>query len=254
LQRPAEVHAAIRIRLAARQHRSHPVVDVLVPSPVHRTGSAFQDLAGRADVECLFQRLRHAGAGPHYVCPSDYSGINRSGTGAGWNLSSYNVNGQVFFGNWPALGNTFQDGTSNTIFFVEHLALCRNPSGGNSATDGRSVWPAVNLTTGDPIVYWPGAATTTSFPGFPGFGIQYPTAMIPDPANGNVLSWKGPQVAPTMGPTGTCDPTTASSGHTGGVQVCLGDGSVRSVPETISLRTWNAALTPNSGDLIGSDW
>src|SRR5262249_6614008 len=89
-----------------------------------------------------------------YICPADYSGITPGGTAAGWNLSSYNVNGQVFFGQYPELGKSFPDGTSNTVMYVEHLALCRDPNGGNNATNGRSVWPAVNLTTGDSIVYW----------------------------------------------------------------------------------------------------
>jgi hypothetical protein len=189
-----------------------------------------------------------------YICPADYSGVGVSGQGAGWNLSSYDVNGQVFFPQYPELGHSFSDGTSNTVLFVEHLALCRNPSGGNSATDGRNVWPAVNLTTGDPIVYWPGEATTTSYPGFPGFAIQYPTSQVPDPSNGNAPSWKVPEVGPSLGGTGTCDPTTANGGHPGGVVVGMGDGATRLVSPSVSLRTWNAALTPAGGEVLGSDW
>ena len=192
-----------------------------------------------------------------YVCPSDASGIGPDGTGGGggpWNLSSYNQNGQVFFGQYPDIARTFQDGTSNTVMYVEHLALCRNPFGGASATDGRSVWPGVNLTTGDSIVYWTGETTTTTFPGFPGIATQYPTAMVPDPNNGNVASWKQPQGAPTLGTSGTCDPTTASSGHSGGVLAGLGDGSVRLVSGSVTLKTWNAALTPAGGEILGSDW
>ena len=189
-----------------------------------------------------------------YLCPDDYSGILPNGTGAGWNLNSYNVNGQVFFlTQYPRLA-IFSDGTSNTVMYTEHLSLCRNPAGGNSTTDGRSVWPAVNVTTGDPIIYWPGCATTATFPGFPGFAAQYPTAQVPDPANGNLPSWKAPQSNPTLGPTGNCDPLTASGGHTNAVLVALGDGSVRGVSPTISLRTWNAALTPRKGDLVGDDF
>jgi prepilin-type N-terminal cleavage/methylation domain-containing protein len=189
-----------------------------------------------------------------YICPADYSGISSVGMGAGWNLASYNVNGQVFYGEYPELGRSFPDGTSNTVMFLEHLALCRSPAGGNNATNGRVVWPAVNLTTGDAIVYWTGAATTTSFPGLPGFALQYPTAMIPDPANGNVSSWKLPQVAPTLGASGTCDPTTGSGAHPGVVVVGLADGSVRMVFPSITLRTWNAALTPAGGETLGIDW
>ena len=189
-----------------------------------------------------------------FVCPSDASGVTPAGTGAGWNLASYNVNGQVFLGQYPALGRSFSDGTSNTVMYVEHIALCRNPAGGNSATDGRSVWPAVNLTTGDPIVYWTGEATTTTFPGFPGFAAQYPTSMTPDAANGNAMEWKTPQAQPSLGTSGTCDPTTANGGHAAGVLVGLGDGSVRLVSAGITQRTWNAVLTPAGGEVLGADW
>lgn len=188
-----------------------------------------------------------------FICPSDASGIIH-GLGAGWNLASYNVNGQVHFGQWPSLKKTFRDGTSNTVFYVEHIALCRNPAGGNNATDGRVVWPAVNLTTGDPIVYWTGANTTNSFPGFPGFGTQYSTSKIPDPLNGNALSWKLPQANPTLGPNGSCDPTTANGGHPGVVNITLADASTRIIDPRMTLKTWNSALTPDKEDPLGSDW
>jgi prepilin-type N-terminal cleavage/methylation domain-containing protein len=190
-----------------------------------------------------------------YICPSDST--NSDGVGAGWNVGSYSVNGMVFAaGLYPSIASSFPDGTSNTVLFVEHIALCPNPAGGNSATAGRNVWPAANLTTGDPVVYWPGEATTGSPAGMGAgmFAIQYPTAQIPDPANNNVMSWKVPQVSPTLGPSGTCDPTTASAQHTGVVLVGMGDGSVRSVAASISLRTWNAALSPAGGEVLGSDW
>jgi len=189
-----------------------------------------------------------------YVCPSDPS--NQNGGGAGYNLNSYNVNGMLFCtGTYPSLNNTFTDGTSNTVAFVEHVALCPDPAGNNTATAGRSVWPAVNLTTGDPITYWPNEATSATVPpGFPGFAIQYSTAKIPDPSNGNVPSFKVPQASPRLGVGGTCDPTTSSAMHTGVVLVGLSDGSVRPITTSISLRTWNAALTPAGGEVLGSDW
>jgi hypothetical protein len=196
-----------------------------------------------------------------YRCPSDYSGIKKDGTGtaSNWNLNSYSANGLIFFtdraNSYPRAAEC-TDGTSNTVMFVEHLALCRNPAGGNSATDGRNVWPATNLTTGDSIVYWPRMATSSSFgaalPG--GFGTQYSTAMIPDPANGNISSYRVPQAAPTVGATGTCNPLTASGGHASAVVIGICDGSTRTVSPNISLRTWNAALTPNLGETLGGDW
>ena len=114
----------------------------------------------------------------------------------------------------------------------------------------------MNLTTGDPIVYWPGAATTNNFTsiGFPGFGTRYPTAQIPDPANNNVMSWKVPQAGPTIGPNGNCDPLTSNSMHAGVVVMGVADGSIRLVSPRISLGTWNAVLTPGKGDTIVGEW
>jgi prepilin-type N-terminal cleavage/methylation domain-containing protein/prepilin-type processing-associated H-X9-DG protein len=48
--------------------------------------------------------------------------------------------------------------------------------------------------------------------------------------------------------------TTANSGHTNGVNVCLCDGSVRFVTYSISLTTWRALGTCNVGEVLGSDW
>jgi len=190
---------------------------------------------------------------PCYICPSDPSGINSDGVGSpsNWNLNSYNVNGQVFCtGNYPSTA-TMIDGTSNTVMYFEHLALCRNPNGGNSATDGRSVWPAVNLPPGDPICFWPNESTSAAVPqGFPGFAIQYPTSQIPDPNNGNKPAWLTPQATPTLGATGTCNPLTGNSGHPGTILVGLGDGSVRGVSATINLTIWNAILTQNGGESV----
>jgi prepilin-type N-terminal cleavage/methylation domain-containing protein len=46
----------------------------------------------------------------------------------------------------------------------------------------------------------------------------------------------------------------ASSFHTAGINVGLGDGSVRFLAQGVSGWTWWYALTPNAGDVLGSDW
>jgi prepilin-type processing-associated H-X9-DG protein len=48
--------------------------------------------------------------------------------------------------------------------------------------------------------------------------------------------------------------TTANSDHTTGVNICLCDGSVRFVANSISLATWRAVGTRNGGEVLGSDW
>jgi prepilin-type N-terminal cleavage/methylation domain-containing protein len=212
---------------------------------------------------------------PTFICPSDYTGIRMDGTGgdtsgpggAGhpgvWNLGCYVANGQVFFGSYPSIPRTFQDGTSNTVLFAEHLALCPDPRGQAPGPPGpgpgRNPWSAINVSTGDPIVYWPGEIgpppQLLPIPGVLRF-LVYPkaTAQVQDPNNGNAWSWKLPQIAPTVGTSGTCDPTTVNAGHPGVVLVTLGDGSVRPVSAGVSLRTWNAALTPAGSEVLDLDW
>jgi prepilin-type N-terminal cleavage/methylation domain-containing protein/prepilin-type processing-associated H-X9-DG protein len=45
-----------------------------------------------------------------------------------------------------------------------------------------------------------------------------------------------------------------SSYHANGVNVLLGDGSVRFVSNAVSLVTWQAAGSRNGGEVLGSDW
>ena len=55
-------------------------------------------------------------------------------------------------------------------------------------------------------------------------------------------------------PAALCDNWRAQSAHTGGMNVCLADGSVRVVNASISQATWTAALLPQDGTALGSDW
>ena len=43
----------------------------------------------------------------------------------------------------------------------------------------------------------------------------------------------------------------ARSNHAGGVNVALGDGSVRFVSDSVSLATWQALATRAAGDAVG---
>ncbi len=52
----------------------------------------------------------------------------------------------------------------------------------------------------------------------------------------------------------TCDNWRAQSGHKGGMNVALADGSARTIAFGISQATWNSALLPRDNVPLGSDW
>jgi prepilin-type processing-associated H-X9-DG protein len=55
--------------------------------------------------------------------------------------------------------------------------------------------------------------------------------------------------------TGGCgDGNLASSPHSGGINVAMGDGSVHFATAGISIGTWSALFTPRSGEVLGTDW
>ncbi len=51
-----------------------------------------------------------------------------------------------------------------------------------------------------------------------------------------------------------CDNWRAQSGHKGGINVALADGSARTVTASISQLTWSAALLPTDNVPLGNDW
>jgi prepilin-type processing-associated H-X9-DG protein len=60
------------------------------------------------------------------------------------------------------------------------------------------------------------------------------------------------QVRPQM--FTTCDPSRGQTAHPNGMNVGMGDGSVRSVSQSISATTWVWACDPRDGQVLGSDW
>ena len=185
---------------------------------------------------------------PTYVAPSDPT---LPGTPSG-SITSYAVNSYVVgqqgngWGHLPeaSLPRAFRDGTSNTIVYFERYTICNN----QGPIDYSTVWQSAGT---NPAPYWPSVwngvnqnwtnwSNSTSKPPYPsGIG----AAAAPDAFL--------PQWQPT---DSACDPTRLQGYSAGGIQVGLGDGSVRMVSPAISQLTWSYACTPADGNPLGPDW
>jgi len=159
-----------------------------------------------------------------YICPTDATQAraqerNQWGEGA---MSSYGVNGQIFRqtywgGSMKKFPASISDGTSNTVFFAEKVAY------NNSGNYNENYWPDWGpIFASDEVPQETGTASTPQF---------------------NVRGY------PAVASGGR-----ASSMHSGTLLVGLGDGSVRTVSSSITVTTWWAAITPDKGETLGSDW
>jgi prepilin-type N-terminal cleavage/methylation domain-containing protein len=81
---------------------------------------------------------------------------------------------------------------------------------------------------------------------YPYYYFYTPMFAYPNTYTGNGLF----QVRPLPA---NCVPTVTQTAHPG-MMVALGDGSARLVTGSISLGTWQAAITPAGGEILGSDW
>jgi len=134
------------------------------------------------------------------------------------------------------------DGSSNTIAFAEKYGVCQhtvavpgepvNPG----TVYGGSIWGETNFTAASPFFAYPAngnpAYTNNNNGGTNALRFQ----VQPNPYNQK------------------CNPYRASTPHIGGCLVGLLDGSVRSVSPGISDATWYAAVTPDDGQPLGTDW
>jgi prepilin-type N-terminal cleavage/methylation domain-containing protein len=173
-----------------------------------------------------------------WTCPSDPSfpanGTLSDELGTRWGAMSYGGNAWLAcqvdnFGNTTDMGGgaripaSIPDGLSNTILHVEKYAVCTNsdnPIGGTAWAYCRTDQNAPNLWHG----IAPAVDDTSMF-------LTRPTPYL-----------------------GNCDPSLASTAHTGGIMVGLVDGSVRLVSSSISPTTWWYALTPAGGEILPNDW
>ncbi len=150
-----------------------------------------------------------------------------------------------------SLSASFQDGTSNTILFVEKYARCDGgylgiPGGGTHWMNG--VFQGVlgpPGTTGPNHSYLGGTYAAVFGGGIS--GIWWPNGQFSmfqvQPRNPLEFAQDG----------GMCNFSKPSTSHTA-MNAAMADGSVRVISGNISAKTWAAALTPAGGEVLGDDW
>jgi prepilin-type N-terminal cleavage/methylation domain-containing protein len=177
-----------------------------------------------------------------FICPSDPS-LNSNIQRYGFASTDYAANLLVFNPTGPGtLLTSMPDGTSNTVIFAERYKVCA-PTWGGYTGGAWAMHPAyVGHGWDTPTFGW--RDVTQPYPiGFdPGF------EQNQDPNNPGGIPF---QIQPAVS---ACDWRVMQGGHTGTMQIAMGDASVRGVSSGVTLLTWKHACTPNDGNTLGADW
>jgi prepilin-type N-terminal cleavage/methylation domain-containing protein/prepilin-type processing-associated H-X9-DG protein len=164
--------------------------------------------------------------------------------------SNYAANGLLFRTNAARFPATLQDGTSETVLFAERYRLC------NGYTTQWAYGGNANTNPSFAFLPLPGGASTDMFA---------PDQPLRLDSSGRVygkvgLDFAGPGMVTMPVPfqlqprQPDCDARLPQTAHTGGMQVAMGDGSVRGVSAAVSQQTFWAACTPAGGEVLGPDW
>jgi len=136
----------------------------------------------------------------------------------------------------PSITLTADQGIAGVAVAQQFAAACNNIPGGTA--------PSEDSTFGD---QWLMAQ------GFNTVNVSYTHVMPPNSYScvGAEAGW--PTFSSDVSQGGYTAASTASSNHPGGVNVCMGDGHVQFIKNTVSQQTWWALGTRNLGEVISAD-
>jgi len=199
-----------------------------------------------------------------YQAPGDPTMPADGRTWGSRGATSYAANWHVFRGgwdeDWQKAGvqgfNNITDGLSQTVFFAEHYAVCGDPAATTGSGYVERIWGEDGQNVGPRGETW---SVNTNFT--PAFWAHLPGAGSGD-GGSQSAQWQNvanypwayavvPQIAPAPK---QCDPLRLQSFTAGGIQVGMGDGSVRAVAGGISQPTWGRAIDPRDNGVLGNDW
>jgi prepilin-type N-terminal cleavage/methylation domain-containing protein len=135
------------------------------------------------------------------------------------------------------LSGSFPDGTANTVMIAENPAR------------RTYVAPATSLTTAASLTSRAAAADTNARATATRELLMYWAGMTYNFTQTSVIEVPGPGVPPRSTSTTNILVTDSS-----GFRAALFDGSVRTVPATLSVATWQAAVGPADARPLGNDW
>jgi prepilin-type N-terminal cleavage/methylation domain-containing protein/prepilin-type processing-associated H-X9-DG protein len=183
-----------------------------------------------------------------YLCPSDPTMPPDGRVWGPWAGGCYGGNFQVF--GLPAggdnvnrnmhgsarLGSSFPDGTTSTILFAEKWSACPG---------------LVDLPFNTKFCRWPQHANGVYTMPIFGYGSSDGIGYTSMGYFGGGPGVAGPaskfQVRPRQA---QCDLARTQSGHTGGMNVAMADGSVRFLNANIDPNEWWAFCTPAGGEIV----
>jgi len=213
---------------------------------------------------------------PVYISPLDptLTGNNISTDWGNRAQTSYSASWHAFGGGWDEdwqvagkarMPNSFPDGTTNVIAFVERYSQCGPGTTGDWnyryvsriwAEDGEPLPGPISMryqnTSWQAPTFWvdlPGGAANfnelrATFP-------DYPVAPTGRPNAGRSTYMTAIQVMPSLA---QCDPKRLQAMSPGGMLTLMMDGSGRVISPAVSVNTLAQAFAPNDGTPLGTDW